>query len=93
MQSLDNDKIKDVEQTVKELFASFKGNSDFKESVMEHLDKIHIFGFYGENVSRFAFFPGHKTDIEKLAVEVKKYQNTNHYKMPAQYKVPRKNVV
>lgn len=89
MQDFDVVKITELEQLVREEFATFFGSA---ENVFESVDKIHILGFYGNNVSRFRFLPGHRSDMAKLAPEVKT-RDSSYYNMPIGYKVPRKNIV
>lgn len=89
MQDLNSSKITELEETVKEEFAAWIESAG---NVIETVDKIHIFGLFGKNTGRFRFLPGHKTDIEKLADEVKKH-SLDHYRMPTGYKVGRKNIV
>lgn len=93
MGSLESDKIAEVENTVREKFTIFMEDEAFKSSVLEWVDAVNVFGFYGRvNIGQFAFFPGHKIEMEKLALEVKSHAK-DYYNIPADYKVPRKNVV
>lgn len=90
MQGLDSSKIVELEQTVKEDFATFVSNA---ENAFNCVDSIHIFGFYGKNVNRFRFLPGHRSDLERLADQMKKYSNFDHFQMPQGYRIPRKSIV
>lgn len=92
MQDIDNNKIMELEQVIKEMFTTFIADSAFKSSVLQSVDAVHVFGFFESNISRFAFLPGHRTDLAKVGDEVKQH-STDYYKTPSDYKVPRKNIV
>lgn len=82
----------ELERSIREEFTVFLSDETFKSSVIDLVDVVHIFGFYSNNISQFKFFPGHKVNLEKLANEVKS-QGKEYYNLPAEYKMPRKNII
>lgn len=66
MQELETHRIDELEALVKHEFAELIEN---KENLLESVDRMNIFGFYGSSVSRFRFLPGHRIMMEKYYYE------------------------
>lgn len=70
MQKLSDDKVNEIEQTVRDDFEDILKTDEY--DVFKYIDRIHIYGLYGGKVERFRFMPGERELIRKMV----KYVNS-----------------
>lgn len=68
MRSLDDEKIIEIEKTVRDDFEDILKNDEY--DIFEIIDRAHIFGLFGGKVDRFRFMPGEKVLINKIVTYI-----------------------